>query len=117
MPLCDGLDATKKIRKIETTTKVTHLPLSHVLNTCRSPILSVSASVYDSDITNCIRAGMDGFVKKPIDMKLLNSILKSSIDLSEIEKHVISETGASQDVAWFRRTKSSESTNQAVDVI
>ena len=103
MPLCNGLDATKKIRQIENETHVGvgELPLSHVLNRYRIPILATSASVYESDVVNCIHAGMDGFVNKPIDVKLLDKLLSGAIDFKLREKCMISETGKRQEGAWF----------------
>jgi CheY-like chemotaxis protein len=97
----NGLDATKKIRKIENDTEIGQLPLSHVLNRYRIPILATSAAVYESDVVNCIEAGMDGFVNKPIDVKLLDILIKGSQDLKIREQHIISPTGVRQDGAWF----------------
>lgn len=101
MPLMNGLDATMKIREIESETEIGELPVTHILNRYRIPILATSASVYESDVVNCIHAGMDGFVNKPINVKLLDTLLKASQDLKMREKHVISQTGERQDGAWF----------------
>ncbi len=46
MPVCNGLDATKGIRKLETETR------GHI------PIIAVTASVADESV--CSEAGMDG---------------------------------------------------------
>lgn len=101
MPLCNGLDATKRIREIENDTEICELPLTHILNRYRIPILATSASVFESDVVNCIHAGMDGFVNKPIDVKLLDKLLKGALDLKLRENHIISPTGERQDGAWF----------------
>jgi CheY-like chemotaxis protein len=52
MPVCNGLDATKAIRKIEGEV------IPHI------PIIAVTASVADEPI--CSQAGMDDFIPKPI---------------------------------------------------
>jgi CheY-like chemotaxis protein len=101
MPLCNGLEATKRIREIENSTEIGELPLSHILNRYRIPILATSASVYESDVVNCIQAGMDGFVNKPIDVSLLDKLLKGSIDSKVKGNYIISETGKRQEGAWF----------------
>jgi CheY-like chemotaxis protein len=97
----NGLEATKKIREIENRTDIGELPLSHVLNRYRIPILATSASVYESDVVNCMQAGMDGFVNKPTDVKLLDKLLKGCQDLPMREKYMISMTGERQEGAWF----------------
>ncbi len=65
MPVMDGLEATRKIRKMEVKLG------GHI------PIISLSASVLMRDKTDCVEAGMDGFVSKPIDFnKLFAEITK-----------------------------------------
>ena len=101
MPLCNGLEATKRIREIENSTEIGELPLSHILNRYRIPILATSASVYESDVVNCIQAGMDGFVNKPIDVSVLDRLLKSALDQKEKDRYLMSDVGVRQDLAWF----------------
>lgn len=59
MPVLDGLETTKIIRKNEENTG------RHV------PIIALTARVMQEDRQRCIDAGMDGYVAKPIDRKKL----------------------------------------------
>jgi CheY-like chemotaxis protein len=104
MPLCNGLEATSQIRKIEETLPKADLPKAHQVNNGRIPILAVSASVYDSDVGACIYSGMDGFVNKPVNVKLLHTLLQSSTDSGERQRHVLQpnqEASERKEGAWF----------------
>jgi osomolarity two-component system sensor histidine kinase NIK1 len=65
MPVMDGLEATKEIRKIE----------SESADSTRIPIIAVTANTLDNDKDKCISLGMDDFIAKPFDMNQLNRIL------------------------------------------
>ena len=56
MPKMDGLTATRKIRS------------SPVLHNREIPIIAMTANVFQSDIDNCIAAGMNCHMGKPLDM-------------------------------------------------
>lgn len=59
MPVKDGLQATREIRALQRNdAKSVH-------------ILAMSANAFESDIQECIKAGMDGHIAKPITMELL----------------------------------------------
>ena len=64
MPLMDGLEATRHIKKM------------------RNPpiIIGVSASVLDADKSRCYTAGMDGYIPKPIQKDQLEAVLKNLDD-------------------------------------
>jgi len=63
MPLMNGIEATKYIRS--------------VLNN-NVPILALTASAVDSEIQNCLKAGMNDFLIKPYSLQsLINTITKS----------------------------------------
>lgn len=55
MPICDGYKATKRIRELEMGTK-------------RTTIIALSASDEQTERTNCLDAGMDDFINKPIEL-------------------------------------------------
>ncbi len=57
MPEMDGLEATRKIRELPEGKNI--------------PILAMTANAMRSDLEACLEAGMNGFVTKPIDKKML----------------------------------------------
>ena len=59
MPEMNGLDATRTIRKLE--------------NKWASsiPIIAMTADVFSENIMECMDAGMNGHIAKPIDVKLV----------------------------------------------
>ena len=67
MPVMNGLDATKEIRKSETTTS------QHI------PIIALTAHAMKGDEERCLQAGMDAYVSKPIQIDQL---------LQTIQKHI-----------------------------
>ena len=63
MPGMDGVEATRRIRRLPNGDQV--------------PILAMTANAFSSDRVNCLDAGMDDFVTKPVDPDVLfASILK-----------------------------------------
>ncbi|MDR3365301.1 MAG: response regulator [Clostridiales Family XIII bacterium] len=56
MPEMDGLTATRLIRA------------SGAPNAETIPIIAMTANVYKEDVDNCLAAGMDGHIGKPVDM-------------------------------------------------
>ncbi|CAN5559261.1 hypothetical protein BH11ARM2_BH11ARM2_24920 [soil metagenome] len=66
MPLCDGPTATRIIRHREEASKAPRLP-----------ILALTASAMGEDREECLRAGMDGFVSKPMTMDALRGALQT----------------------------------------
>jgi signal transduction histidine kinase/CheY-like chemotaxis protein len=69
MPEMDGLTATRKIRKVE------H-PRGRTI-----PIIAMTANAFDEDIEECLQAGMDGHITKPMDYEhVLEAIRRYCID-------------------------------------
>lgn len=64
MPVMDGLDATVRIREIETATQAER----------RTPIIALTANTMDNDRDKCLSYGMDEFMAKPFDIEKLNQI-------------------------------------------
>ena len=64
MPVMDGLEACRCIKKF---------------NPCPF-VVAVSASVLESDKNKCFRAGMDGYIPKPIQKEQLESTLMAIIN-------------------------------------
>ncbi len=61
LPNIDGLEATRRLKAAQDTASI--------------PVIAVTANNMDGDRDNCLRAGCDGYVAKPIiRSELLNTI-------------------------------------------
>lgn len=63
MPLMDGYEATRQIRKIENNER-------HV------PIIALTANASEQDAQDCLAVGMDEYLAKPINQRALSQALK-----------------------------------------
>jgi CheY-like chemotaxis protein len=59
MPGSDGIEATRRIRALETDGRT------------RTPIIALTANAQTEDRDACIAAGMDDFLLKPLDREQL----------------------------------------------
>ena len=59
MPVMNGLDATRAIRKLDSEYAK------------RVPIIAMTADAFSENVAECINAGMNGHLAKPIDLKLV----------------------------------------------
>ena len=83
MPVMDGIEATKRIRSL------------HNDNLKNIPIVALTAGISKEERENCKNAGMDDFLSKPIDKKLLFLVLKKYLkktDLQESEEFEVEES-------------------------
>ncbi|OYT92981.1 MAG: hypothetical protein CFE43_05575 [Burkholderiales bacterium PBB3] len=62
MPVMDGLEATRRIRALETSG--------------RTPIVAMTANAMESDRDRCFAAGMDDYISKPINARELQTLLE-----------------------------------------
>lgn len=73
MPEMDGYECTRRIRKFEG-------------NRRHTPIVAMTANVMAGDREKCIDAGMDDFIGKPVDFKLLMKRMKEIVEEKKTSK-------------------------------
>lgn len=66
MPVMDGLEATKKIRQLEQQGR-------------RTPIVAMTANVFEEDVKKSFEAGMDAHLSKPVDITQMYALLDGII--------------------------------------
>lgn len=80
----DGLEATRRIRKMEKEKEL-----------IRTPIIAMTAHVRDQDKDSCFDAGMDDFIPKPFETALLRQkisrFIRLDVEVSKIEKSLKSQ--------------------------
>ena len=59
MPEMNGLDATRTIRAMKDS------------RASSIPIIAMTADAFSENVTECLNAGMNGHIAKPIDIKLV----------------------------------------------
>lgn len=64
MPVMNGLDATRAIRRSPN-------PLGRTI-----PIIAMTANAFSEDVQQCLEAGMDAHVAKPLELPILEKTLK-----------------------------------------
>ncbi|MCP4623507.1 MAG: response regulator [bacterium] len=94
MPVMTGLEAVSRIRRIE-----------ELRDTV---ILGFSASVFESDKKDCLRAGCDGFISKPLAVDELFAVMRSRLGIEWIH------AGADEDGAVGRAEGEDESRAEIV---
>lgn len=65
MPVMNGLDATRAVRRSAN-------PLGKTI-----PIIAMTANAFSSDVQACLDAGMDAHVPKPLELATLERTLRS----------------------------------------
>jgi CheY-like chemotaxis protein len=80
MPGMDGLEATRLIRSAEQ-------------NGQHCPIVALTASAMDEDRARCLRAGMDDFFVKPVQLEDLHELLRRHVHSSRIDQNRGSSPG------------------------
>ena len=81
MPGMDGLEATRKIRLLESEGKA-GIPASRH---SRIPIIAMTAGAMHQDKERCIEAGMDDYVAKPVNPKVLGKVLGKWLEKEDSE--------------------------------
>jgi len=86
MPEMNGLDATRAIRKLEN-------PWASSI-----PIVAMTADAFSENVTECLNAGMNGHIAKPVDMKLvIKEIRRTTEERSNLEKDSVCALGGADD--------------------
>ncbi|GEM_PF-2207822 len=84
MPNMDGFEMTKRLREIEARS-----------NRQRMPIIAITANAMRGEAENCLKAGMDDYLSKPLAMDKLKSVLlrwlPHTVDAEETDEQVREE--------------------------
>ncbi|MDF3820454.1 PAS domain S-box protein [Leptospira sp. 96542] len=91
MPEMDGLEATKQIRLFENS-----IPK-------RTPIIALSASVFEEDKISAKNAGMDGFVSKPIEIQDLFLAIAKVLDITSKTQTPSNARPTSEEIFLIKR--------------
>ncbi|MEN1761121.1 response regulator [Anoxynatronum sibiricum] len=121
MPVMDGLEATRQIRNL----KLAQQP----------KIVAMTAHAMKEDEVRCLKAGMDAYMSKPINIEQVNSLLQEGIvhyddrlkqDLTETEgiqismrtemlKQMVQQIGFDEETAESLLTKAVEDWHKLID--
>ena len=71
MPVMDGLEAARQIRTLNRK------------DTKEIPIIAMTANAFQDDIRDCIDAGMNGHIAKPIDIEKMEAVILSVLEKQE----------------------------------
>ncbi len=99
MPVMDGLQATKAIRKLD-------------ISASSLPILAMTANVFAEDVEQCLRAGMNDFIAKPVSSAILKKKLWQWL---EREKQAVSD-GDSNATIELKNSELTTSPSQVIDL-
>ncbi|WDI41214.1 response regulator [Bremerella sp. P1] len=72
MPIMDGFEATAEIRRIQSETGR------------KTPIISMTAHAMKGDRERCLEAGMDDYVTKPINAKILYEVIERVLTAKQL---------------------------------
>jgi signal transduction histidine kinase/DNA-binding response OmpR family regulator/HPt (histidine-containing phosphotransfer) domain-containing protein len=85
MPMMDGLEATRQIRKTEKALNMNHVP-----------IIAMTGNAFASDREKCFSAGMDDFISKPVEPNILAQKISSNLTGASI--HVPEDKSEPNDI-------------------
>lgn len=75
MPVMDGFEATRRIRTLEATGRIS-----------KAPIIAMTAHVMNEDKARCFEAGMDDFLRKPVTQEQLEKTMKKWLAASSTQQ-------------------------------
>ncbi len=76
MPEMDGFEATREIRKREAKNSEVGETPAQGRDACHLPIIAMTANAMQGDREQCIDAGMDDFISKPVKLQDLQKVLE-----------------------------------------
>ena len=76
MPIMNGLDATRAIRALDDESKK------------NIPIIAMTSDAFSENITECLNAGMNGHIAKPIDINIVLKEIRRIKEESKNEKDI-----------------------------
>jgi signal transduction histidine kinase/CheY-like chemotaxis protein len=77
MPIMDGVESTKEIIAYEKSNSINHVP-----------IVALTANTVESDKRSYLAAGMDRYLRKPIDVADLTAIIEEYFPIQEIRESI-----------------------------
>lgn len=86
MPVMDGYEATRMIRTSGFSEEML-------------PIIAITANAFGDDIRNCLAAGMQAHIAKPIDISRLDSVLKDWVKSDASKKDGAPNHGAKNNLS------------------
>ncbi len=101
MPIMDGLETTRQLRDEE----------GEARNASRIPVIAMTANVMKGDREQCLAAGMDDYIAKPIDREDLITTLRSfstaehanrAADTDSVDDIAATETALTADESFDR---------------
>jgi CheY-like chemotaxis protein/HPt (histidine-containing phosphotransfer) domain-containing protein len=103
MPELNGFEATRRIREMEAGSDQ------------RIPIIAMTAHAMKGDRGRCLAAGMDDYVPKPLEVRILLDALDRWLKISESEEEVQVQTGEPVHAAPLQAVTPVEPTALLVD--
>jgi HPt (histidine-containing phosphotransfer) domain-containing protein len=82
MPVLDGLEATRRLRELELSTK----------NSNPVYIIAMTANTQEDDRAACLEAGMDDFISKPVQLDELQTAINRSLGINTETETDITES-------------------------
>lgn len=105
MPIMGGVDATKKILKFEKIKKLQH-----------TPIVALTANALQGDREKYIKAGMDDYASKPINIDQIQFLLESYISINHTQDIGIQGQNDSNNIASHKRENLSKPIIDSADI-
>lgn len=104
MPVMDGYTATQAWRAIEKAKGLPHMP-----------IIAMTANAMAEDRQKCLDAGMDDYLSKPVDRKLMQQIMMKWLKKEASQKPISNNKAAGKQVVSKQATILNEDKSSSLD--